>query len=69
MLKLNEQTIRNWTDVGKLPHLRLGRRVRIKRPDFDASVEASYSGPAAGGAVEGIWGGEVPAPGAVSEEP
>ena len=31
MLKLNQQTVRNWLDAGKLPYVRVGRRVRIKR--------------------------------------
>ena len=35
MLKLNQQTVRNWIDQGSLPALRVGRRVRIKRSDFE----------------------------------
>jgi excisionase family DNA binding protein len=31
LLKLNEQTIRNWIDAGSLPALRIGRRLRIRR--------------------------------------
>ena len=31
ILKLNQQTVRNWIDDGMLPALRIGRRVRIKR--------------------------------------
>jgi excisionase family DNA binding protein len=31
MLKLNQQTVRNWIDQGSLPALRIGRRVRILR--------------------------------------
>jgi excisionase family DNA binding protein len=34
-LKLNQQTIRNWIDQGRLPAIRVGRRVRIKRSDFE----------------------------------
>ena len=34
-LKLNQQTVRNWIDQGSLPALRVGRRVRIKRSDFE----------------------------------
>jgi len=60
-LKLNQQTIRNWIDAGTLPAVRIGRRVRIKRSDFDAMVEASYSGPAPAPAVN-VWEGEVPPP-------
>ena len=35
ILKLNQQTVRNWIDAGKLPAVHIGRRVRIKRSDFD----------------------------------
>ena len=41
ILKLNQQTIRNWIDAGKLPALRIGRRVRIRRADFDALSRAA----------------------------
>ena len=57
MLKLNQQTVRNWIDQGSLPALRVGRRVRIKRSDFDRVLAQSYtagrarrsSGPSGGG--------------------
>ena len=42
-LKLNQQTVRNWIDQGTLPALRVGRRVRIKRSDFERILEQSYS--------------------------
>ncbi len=61
LLKLNQQTVRNWIDAGTMPAVRIGRRVRIKRSDFDAVVEANYSGPTTAPAA-GIWEGEVPAP-------
>jgi excisionase family DNA binding protein len=63
-LKLNQQTVRNWIDQGLLPALRVGRRVRIKRSDFDRVLERSYSGAAVASAAEGgpsaedFWGGE-----------
>jgi excisionase family DNA binding protein len=63
MLKLNQQTVRNWIDQGSLPALRVGRRVRIKRSDFERIIEQSYSGaqpsPARDGGVsaEDFWGG------------
>lgn len=60
ILKLNEQTVRSWIDAGFLPALRIGRRVRVKRSDFDALLEASYTGPKT--PTEGVWGGEVPPP-------
>ena len=42
-LRLNEQTVRNWIDAGKLPAFRIGRRVRISRSDFDRLVNAGYT--------------------------
>jgi excisionase family DNA binding protein len=63
MLKLNQQTVRNWIDQGSLPALRVGRRVRIKRSDFERIIEQSYSGgpPASsretGASAEDFWGG------------
>ncbi len=44
LLKLNEQTVRNWIDGGKLPAIRIGRRVRIKQRDLEQLLEAGYSG-------------------------
>ena len=35
LLKLNPQTVRNWIDQGSLPAVRVGRRVRIQRSDFE----------------------------------
>jgi excisionase family DNA binding protein len=63
-LKLNQQTVRNWIDAGTLPALRVGRRVRIKRSDFDRIIEDSYSGAAAprvsrpNPTADDFWGGE-----------
>src|SRR5690242_18934984 len=63
MLKLNQQTVRNWIDQGSLPALRVGRRVRIKRSDFEQVLARSYTGGAAaaadaGPSAEDFWGGE-----------
>ncbi len=64
-LKLNQQTVRNWIDQGSLPALRVGRRVRIKRSDFERILEQSYNGDksaAAGGgapSADDFWGGEA----------
>ena len=44
VLKLNQQTVRNWIDAGKLPAVHVGRRVRIRRADFDRMLEQGYSG-------------------------
>jgi excisionase family DNA binding protein len=63
-LKLNQQTVRNWIDQGSLPALRVGRRVRIKRSDFQRILDQSYSGgsaaaaPASGPSADDFWGGE-----------
>jgi excisionase family DNA binding protein len=65
ILKLNQQTVRNWIDQGSLPALRVGRRVRIKRSDFERVLAQSYTGgsrsPAqdAGPSAEDFWGGEL----------
>jgi excisionase family DNA binding protein len=62
LLKLNQQTVRNWIDQGSLPAVRVGRRVRIKRSDFDRIVEQGYrsatsmSGQAGPSAVD-FWSG------------
>jgi excisionase family DNA binding protein len=39
ILKLNHQTVRNRIDAGTLPAVHVGRRVGIKRSDFDRLVE------------------------------
>ena len=63
-LKLNQQTVRNWIDQGSLPALRVGRRVRIKRSDFERVLSESYSAGTApasrreGPNAEDFWGGE-----------
>jgi excisionase family DNA binding protein len=63
MLKLNQQTVRNWIDHGSLPALRVGRRVRIKRSDFERVLDQAYSGGSApsgadrGASAEDFWGG------------
>jgi len=48
-LRMNQQTIRNWIEAGTLPAIRIGRRVRIRRADFNALVSAHPAGP--GGAA------------------
>jgi excisionase family DNA binding protein len=65
-LKMNQQTIRNWVDSGYLPAIRIGRRVRVKRSDFDARLEASYTGTKQPPA--GVWDGNVPTPVAPGED-
>ncbi len=64
ILKLNQQTVRNWIDAGELPAVHVGRRVRIKRSDFDRLVEDGYTGREKGNAAsaDNIWDGEIPEP-------
>ena len=66
ILKLNQQTVRNWIDQGRLPALDVGRRVRIRRSDLDKLIEDSYTATptkrADSDARPSIWDGFVPAP-------
>jgi excisionase family DNA binding protein len=41
ILKLNQQTVRNWINLGLLPAVQVGRRVRVRRTDFDALLHNS----------------------------
>jgi excisionase family DNA binding protein len=64
LLRLNQQTVRNWIDQGSLPALRVGRRVRIKQSDLDRLLSEGYSAGSHGVAspdgpsAEDFWGGE-----------
>jgi excisionase family DNA binding protein len=62
ILKLNQQTVRNWIDQGKLPAIHIGRRVRVRRSDFDRLLEHSYTAAQPQEAPASIWDGEVPPP-------
>jgi excisionase family DNA binding protein len=66
ILKLNQQTVRNWIDQGTLPALRVGRRVRVRRSYFDAFVEGGRTAPAPASGpspAQAFWEGELdPAP-------
>src|ERR1700738_3157362 len=63
-LKLNQQTVRNWIDQGSLPAIRVGRRVRIKRSDFERVLAEGYSAGSrtaardTGPSAADFWGGE-----------
>jgi len=66
LLKLNPQTLRNWIDQGQLPAVRIGRRVRIRRADFDRLVHEGYTGRAShnpaqpeGPSGDDFWSGEA----------
>ena len=75
ILKLNQQTVRNWIDQGSLPALRVGRRVRIRRSDFERILAEGYTGGSAsssGAAGSGESGASGPpttstAPGAAGQ--
>ena len=64
-LKLNQQTVRNWIDQGSFPEVRIGRRVRIRRSDFERILAESYTGVSPsdsetqGPTAEDFWGGEA----------
>ena len=64
MLKLNQQTVRNWIDQGSLPAVRVGRRVRIRRADLDRILEQGSQGNVppstaeTGPSASDFWGGE-----------
>jgi excisionase family DNA binding protein len=64
VLKLNQQTVRNWIDQGSLPALRVGRRVRIRRSDFERLLSEGYTAAGRsmaqeeGPSAEDFWGGE-----------
>ena len=57
ILKLNQQTVRNWIDQGSLPALRVGRRVRIRRSDFERILAEGYTGSSAESGGTGGAGG------------
>jgi excisionase family DNA binding protein len=64
LLKLNQQTVRNWIDAGTMPAFRVGRRVRILRADLDQILAQGRQGnpgaPIEGGgpSAQDFWGGE-----------
>jgi excisionase family DNA binding protein len=61
ILKLNQQTVRNWIDQGSLPALRVGRRVRIRRSDFERILaEGSTGGSATSSGAAGSGGSKGP---------
>jgi excisionase family DNA binding protein len=63
LLKLNQQTVRNWIDQGSLPALKVGRRVRIRRSDLervldDGAMRSGKSNSDEGPSAADFWGGE-----------
>jgi Helix-turn-helix domain len=53
--------LKKWIDHGKLPALHIGRRIRIRRADFDALIETSVIRDPQP-ALPSIWDGEIPQP-------
>jgi len=62
ILKLNQQTVRNWIDAGKLPALHIGRRVRVRRSDFDELIRRSEGSSTHIAPNENISDGVIPLP-------
>jgi excisionase family DNA binding protein len=63
LLKLNQQTVRNWIDQGSLPALKVGRRVRIRRSDLervldDGAMQTATAASDEGPSAADFWGGE-----------
>jgi excisionase family DNA binding protein len=67
--KVNQQTVRNWIDQGRLPAVRVGRRVRIRRSDFERILGGGSGEPkpdagarpqvrSGGPSAEDFWSGE-----------
>ena len=46
LLRLKESTIRSWILKRKIPFVRLGRRVFVRRADCDRLIEQSIVAPA-----------------------
>jgi excisionase family DNA binding protein len=66
LLKLNQQTVRNWIDQGSLPAVRVGRRVRIRQSDLERVLADGYSAgnastaePATGPSAADFWSGDA----------
>src|SRR6478672_11890450 len=68
ILKLNQQTVRNWIDQGSLPALRVGRRVRIRRSDFERILAEGYTGGSSGSSSSVEAGAEASRGSAPSSE-
>jgi excisionase family DNA binding protein len=70
MLKLNQQTVRNWIDDGYLPAIRAGRRVRVLRSDLKQLLEdgKTPSRPRGSSPAQKFWDGEPPPPPAARPE-
>jgi excisionase family DNA binding protein len=66
LLKLSQQTIRNWIDAGTLTAIRIGRRVRIGRADAEKTLKAGETVPHGDElSAEDFWSGKRPVGNAV----
>jgi excisionase family DNA binding protein len=66
LLKLNQQTVRNWIDAGYLNAFHVGRRVRIVRSDLEELLEesrirppGSATAPSTSGGAQAFWEGDA----------
>ena len=48
LLKLNQQTVRNWIAAGDLPAVRIGRRVRVRASTIEDLVGRRLTRPSTG---------------------
>jgi putative molybdopterin biosynthesis protein len=70
LLKVNQMTVRSWIARGELPAHRLGRRVRVRRSDFDSFLERTRIEPTQPDGEQSSTepsGGEEPPPAPKSE--
>jgi excisionase family DNA binding protein len=64
ILRLNQQTVRNWIDQGSLPAIRVGRRVRVRWSDVEAMMKPAGPAIPGGGSSrlsadgQAFWDGE-----------
>lgn len=61
ILKLNQQTVRNWIDDGKIHAIRVGRRVRITKAEFDRFLADAEKRSASTASGSGITTSKPPA--------
>jgi hypothetical protein len=50
--------LKNWIDTGSLPALRVGRRVQVRRSDFEELLERGYKRPAGASEAQRFWEGD-----------
>ena len=62
LLKVNQQTVRNWIDRGSLPAVRVGRRVRVRQSALDRILGAGSDDADTGGTRDEAAPTSGPAP-------